>query len=70
MKHSCMKIYAKFFWLGPDNIDCNLQFSILDVSEEVAYFGTIVHATVAIFCKALHDGMLLFVECNILVPTS
>ena len=34
----------------------------------MANLGTIVHSTIAIISKALHDGMLFFVEGNILAP--
>ena len=56
------------FWLGLDNIDSSLQLSALDALEEVADFGSIVHSTIAIVCKALHDGKLFSVECHVLVP--
>ena len=56
------------FWLGPNNIDHCLQLGALNALEEVMDFGAIVHSTVAITCKAPHDGVLFLVECNILIP--
>ena len=51
-----------------DSIDSSLQLRALDALEKVVDFGAIVHSTIAIVYKALHDGMLFFVECDILVP--
>ena len=50
-----------------DNIDCILQLIALDALEKVAVLGAIVHSTIAIICKALHDGMLFFAEGDIFV---
>ena len=64
----CIKICAILLWLGLNNIDHCLQLSAFDASKEVSDFGVIDHSTVAIVCEAHHDGILFFVECDVLVP--
>ena len=66
--HGCIKTHPILLLLGLDNMDCYLQLSALDVLEKVVDFAANVHATIAIICKALYDGMMFFVECNLLVP--
>ena len=40
-----MKICAILFWLGMDNIDCDLQLKALDALEKVADLGAFVDST-------------------------
>ena len=68
IRHNWIKICAIHIWLGTDSIDCGLQLRAFDAFEEVADLGAIIHSTIAIICNVHHDGMLFFVEGNILVP--
>ena len=68
--HSSIEICAILFLLGANNIDHSLQLRALDALEEVVDFSDIVHTAIAIICNTLHDGMVLFMESNILVSIS
>ena len=68
IRHGGVKIDAILLWFGMDNIYCCLQLRALDALEKVADFCAIVHTTVAIIYKILHDCVLFFVEDDIFVP--
>ena len=70
IRHGSIKICSILLWLGMDKIDQCLQIKALDALEKVGDLGAIAHITIAIICNALHNGMLFFVEGNVLVPVS
>ena len=67
IRYSCIKIFAILLLLGPSNIDCCLQLSILDCLEKVSDLCAITHSTVALIYQSLHYSLLFLMECDILV---
>ena len=55
-------------WVGPIIVDCCLQRSAFDSLEKVLDFSAIMKTTVPMIYKASHKCVLVFVECDIIVP--